>query len=226
MAASFVQFLGQPHVLWAWLALNAISVAVLAWDLRARNPEIMPLMHWVWLLTVAYSGPLGLYVYWTTGRKQITRDSLWRRGWRSVCHCYSGCGAGEVTGVLVAAVALSLGTWWVAGITFCLAYAFGYVMTAGPLMQEGIPKTQALWDAFASETASITVMEVVAITTALWLAASASPSQPLFWSSLLVSLTCGLLAAWPVNVLLIKWGVKEGMHDPRHMAQDHRRQTV
>lgn len=36
-----------------------------------------------------------------------------------------------------------------------------------------------------------------------------------FWSSLLISLTCGLVAAYPVNVLLIHYGVKEGMMDPR-----------
>ena len=37
----------------------------------------------------------------------------------------------------------------------------------------------------------------------------------IFWSSLIVSLTAGLVAAYPVNVLLIRFGVKEGMMDPR-----------
>ena len=36
---------------------------------------------------------------------------------------------------------------------------------------------------------------------------------------MVVSLSLGLLAAWPVNVLLIRFGVKEGMHDPREMAE-------
>jgi hypothetical protein len=35
---------------------------------------------------------------------------------------------------------------------------------------------------------------------------------------MLVSLTLGLLAAWPVNVALVALGVKEGMHDPRETA--------
>lgn len=26
----------------------------------------------------------------------LSHDSLWRRSFRSVAHCYSGCGAGEV----------------------------------------------------------------------------------------------------------------------------------
>jgi hypothetical protein len=45
-------------------------------------------MKFVWGFTVLYSGPVGLAVYWYSGRSQIRRDSLWRRGFRSVCHCY------------------------------------------------------------------------------------------------------------------------------------------
>ena len=113
---------------------------------------------------------------------------------------------------------LSLTTWWVAGVTFVLAYAFGYALTVGPLMQDGVPLKTALWDAFASETASITMMEVVAIGSDIWLSKGASMDQVLFWTSMAVSLSLGLLAAYPVNVLLIRFGVKEGMHSPKEMA--------
>ena len=113
-----------------------------------------------------------------------------------------------------------MSNWPTAIVTFLLAYAFGYALTVGPLLQEGVKLHQALWDALASETASITVMEVVAIGVDLWLAGSAVFSQPLFWVSLVVSLICGLFAAWPVNVLLIHFGVKSGMHDPREMGHD------
>jgi len=212
-------FLGQPWVLWTWLGLNVVSAGVLWWDIRRNNPEIMSFMRLVWTLTVLYSGPIGLLIYRTTGRKQIPRDGVWRRGWRSVAHCYSGCGAGEITGLVIAVGLLALGTWWVAAITFALAYAFGYALTAAPLIQEGTPVRTALWDAFTSETASITVMEVVAIGTDLWLSGDAGMGDALFWTALMVSLSCGLLAAWPVNVWLIRKGVKEGMHDPREMAQ-------
>ena len=61
-------------------------------------------------------------------------------------------------------------------------------------------------------------MEVVAIGVDLWLSAGAGLGDVLFWSSLVVSLSLGLIAAWPVNVALVALGVKEGMHDPREMA--------
>lgn len=210
--------LDQWWLVGLWLAVTTGCVLWLLRDLRTRNPGIAGLMRFVWIFTVAYSGPLGLWIYWATGRKQIPNDSIWRRGGRSVAHCYSGCGLGEITGILVTVGLLSLGTWWVAGTTFVLAYVAGFALTVGPLMQEGIAPADALRDAFYSETASITVMEVVAIGVDLLLARSATMGEPLFWSSLVVSLTAGLLAAYPVNVLLIRWGVKEGMHDPREMA--------
>lgn len=207
--------LTNPLFLIVWGGLVALSLAVLVYDLAHNNPQIAGLMKWVWIFTVAYSGPLGLAVYYYSGRRQIARDSVWRRGFRSVAHCYSGCGMGEIVGVVITAGLLALGTWWVAGITFALAYAFGFALTAGPLMQEGVGLNQALWDAFYSESASITVMEIVAIGTDLWLAKSATMGQPLFWSSLVFSLSMGLIAAYPVNVLLIRWGVKKGMHSPK-----------
>lgn len=86
-------------------------------------------------------------------------------------------------------------------------------------MQEGVGFRQAMWDAFVAETPSITIMEVVAIGLDLWLAGSAGLGDTLFWSSLAVSLSYGLLAAYPVNVLLIRWGVKQGMHIPKEMAE-------
>lgn len=210
----------------AWAAVTAICVAALLRDLRDRNPEIAGLMKFVWIFTTAYSGPLGLWVYWWSGRKQITRDSMWRRGARSVAHCYSGCGMGEITGVLITVGLLSLGTWWVAGTTFVLAYVAGFALTVGPLMQEGVGFGAAMRDAFYSETASIAVMEVVAISVDLLLAGSATMAEPIFWASLIVSLTLGLAAAYPVNVLLIRLGVKEGMHDPREMADGSRAQQM
>jgi magnesium-transporting ATPase (P-type) len=132
-----------------------------------------------------------------------------------VAHCYSGCGAGEITGVFIAAGLLAWGNTAVAIITFVFAYVFGYAMTLGPMLQEGAPLRQALIDTFYADTLTIAVMEITAITLDLWLSAKASIAEPLFWGSLIVSLTVGLLAAYPVNVLLVYFGVKGGMGNPR-----------
>lgn len=210
--------LTDPQVLAAWAVLVVVSLAGLAYDLRTNNAGIAPLMQFVWGLTVLYSGPLGLAVYSYSGRSNIAHDSLWRRGFRSVAHCYSGCGAGEVIGVTVAAGILSLAGHLVVAITFGCAYVLGYALTVGPLVQEGESFRTAMLDALYSETPSITVMEIAAIGTDVWLAGDAHIGEPLFWSALIFSLTVGLLVAYPVNVFLVHRGVKEGMQNPRQAA--------
>jgi hypothetical protein len=204
-----------------WLLVVAASVAYLLRDLRRHNPEIQGLMRWVWILTVLYSGPLGLAGYFWAGRKQIPQDDLWRRAFRSVSHCYSGCGLGEIAGLTLAVGVLGLATTYTALVTFAAAYLAGFALTLGPLMQGGMAFGEALSDTLWSETASIAVMEVTAIAVDLWLAGSAGIGSALFWGALAVSLTVGLAAAYPVNVLLIRFGVKEGMHSPKEHAAAH-----
>ncbi len=208
-------FFSTPVFPIAWALLMIPSLIVLIRDLRGPNSHIMMLMKFVWGFTVFYSGPLGLLIYWRTGRKKIPDDADWRRAFRSVAHCYSGCGLGEITGVLITVGLLGLGNLWTALVTFVLAYAAGFGLTVGPLMQDGVPFAKAIKDALLSETPSITVMEVTAIGVDLALAGKAGMGQWVFWSSLIVSLTCGLIAAYPVNYWLIRKGVKEGMMDPR-----------
>jgi len=73
-------------------------------------------------------------------------------------HCYSGCWAGEVLEFALLAGLLALqSTLFVAAGTFALAYLFGYALTVGPLMQEGVGFGEAMLDALYSETPSITV---------------------------------------------------------------------
>ena len=218
MMDTVIAALSSPVLLAGWLALSLVCLAILLRDFRRANPEIGRLMKVVWALTVLYSGPVGLAVYWGSGRRQIARDSIWRRGWRSTAHCYSGCGMGEIVGLVLAVGIIGLGTWPTALVTFGFAFTFGLALTIGPLMADGMAAGAATRDALVSETASIVAMETVAIGTDIWLSGGAGWGEVRFWSALLVSLTLGLAAAWPVNVALVAFGVKEGMHDPRAMA--------
>ncbi|MFH5797049.1 DUF4396 domain-containing protein [Haladaptatus sp. CMAA 1911] len=213
--------LSSPTMLGIWGLLLLVCVGILWWDIRKRNEALPSLMKFVWTLVVLYSGPFGLAIYWFAGRTQISHDSLWRRGFRSTAHCYSGCGAGEVVGMVSIAGALAIGSTLVQAVgTFALAYTFGYALTMGPLMQEGEGFGSAFRDAFYSETPSITVMEITAIGTDLLLAGGAKFGELLFWGSLVFSLSVGFLFAYPVNAALVRFGVKEGMMNPKEMRDD------
>ncbi|NVO24183.1 DUF4396 domain-containing protein [Donghicola mangrovi] len=224
----FVAALTSPTFLVVWACLVVVCQIVLQVDLRRNNSHLMSLMKLVWSFTVLYSGPFGLAIYWFSGRKEIPDDSDYRRAFRSVAHCYSGCGLGELAGLLITVGIFGAGQWVTVVVTFLLAYAAGYALTVGPLVQDGVGLKSAMKDAVISETPSIFVMEVVALTVDLLVAGNAGPDQPIFWSSLVLSLSCGLIAAWPVNLWLIRHGIKEGMMDPRmtdhHHGRDHHHQ--
>lgn len=211
-------WLASWPLLSAWLGVTLVCLGIVIRDLRVNNSHLMPLMKFVWILTVANSGPLGLAVYWFSGRKEIAHDSLPRKAFRSVAHCYSGCGIGEIMGVIIAVGVLATGNFWASIITFTLAWFFGFGLTVGPMVQGGMPLGLAIRDSIIAETLSIAAMETVAIGVGLWLGGAARMHEPLFWTSLYVSLSAGLIAAWPVNLLLIRMGVKSGMMNPRDTA--------
>lgn len=210
----------NDHVYWvmiaSWCVVTVVCIGVVVRDLVVHNQHLMPLMKAVWIIVTACSGAIGLAIYFLSGRKEISSDSIWRRGFRSTAHCYSGCGLGEINGVSITVGIFQLGNLVTAIVTFLLAYTLGFLLTAGPLIQEGESFSDAMKDAFYSESLSIIVMEIVAIGVDLLVAGNAGMGEPVFWMSLILSLFAGFLAAYPVNLALIHFGIKKGMMDPRN----------
>jgi uncharacterized protein DUF4396 len=122
-------------------------------------------------------------------------------------HCLSGCAIGEVLGmVLGTALAWSNATTIVASIG--LAFFFGYSLTSLPLLRSGLPFRRVAPLALASDTLSITTMEIVdtLIVLAIPGALDAGLGEGLFWASLAAALIVAGGAAFPVNRALIRRG--------------------
>jgi hypothetical protein len=122
-------------------------------------------------------------------------------------HCLTGCAIGEVLGmVLGTAFGWTNGATVVASIL--LAFVFGYGLTSLPLLRSGMSLPQVAPLAFASDTLSITTMEIVDTLIVLVIpgALDAGLTDPLFWGSLAVALVLAGVAAYPVNRLLIARG--------------------
>jgi Domain of unknown function (DUF4396) len=147
-------------------------------------------------------------------------QSLDRLALSATVHCLTGCAIGEVLGMI-------LSTWWGWGsvasiaLSVVLAFFFGYGLTTLPLLRSGMSLREATPLAFASDTASITTMEIVDNLFILIVpgAISAGLGSPLFWWSLIVSLLIAGAVAFPVNRWLIARGKGHAVVHQYHHAR-------
>jgi hypothetical protein len=138
-------------------------------------------------------------------------------------HCLTGCGIGEVLGMIIS-TALA----WTAApsvlLSVSLAFVFGYALSMRPLLGVGMNFKQALGLALAADTVSITVMEIVdnGFILAVPGAIHSGLDSWLFWWSLGVSLVVAFFAAYPLNLWLIKRGKGHAvMHEYHHNSHHH-----
>ena len=133
--------------------------------------------------------------------------SLNRLAASATAHCLSGCAIGEILG-LVIGTALGWGNLATILLAVALAFLFGYSLTMLPLLRSGLALGAVLPLAFASDTMSITVMEIVDNLIMLVIpgAMEAGLDSVVFWGSLTVALGIAYVAAFPVNRYLIARG--------------------
>jgi hypothetical protein len=146
-------------------------------------------------------------------------SSLNRTAFSATLHCLTGCAIGEVLGIVIG-TALGWSTVATIALAIVLAFFFGYGLTMLPLLRSGMALGVALPLAFASDTLSITVMEIVdnLIIVVIPGAMDAGLSSLLFWGSLAFALAVAFVAAFPVNRYLISRG--KG-HAVVHKHHDH-----
>ena len=116
-------------------------------------------------------------------------QSLNRVAFSATVHCLTGCAIGEVLGMIIG-TALGWGNWETIVLAVVLAFFFGYSLTMLPLLRSGIAFGAAVPVALASDTVSITIMEIVdnAIVLAIPGAMAAGLDDGLFWGSLAIAL--------------------------------------
>ena len=134
-------------------------------------------------------------------------SSLNRTAFSATLHCLTGCAIGEVLGIVVG-TALGWSNVTTIVLAIVLAFFFGYGLTMLPLLRSGMALGAVLPLAFASDTLSITVMEIVdnLIIVAIPGAMDAGLGSLLFWGSLALALAVAFIAAFPVNKYLISRG--------------------
>jgi Domain of unknown function (DUF4396) len=134
-------------------------------------------------------------------------QSLNRLAFSATAHCLTGCAIGEVLGLIIG-TALRWGNLETIAIAILLAFFFGYSLTLVPLLRGGVAFAAAIPVAFAADTISISIMEIVdnAIVLLIPGAMDAGLTEALFWLSLASSLVIAGVAAYPANRYLIARG--------------------
>jgi Domain of unknown function (DUF4396) len=136
---------------------------------------------------------------------------------RATTHCLIGCAIGEVAGMVIG-TALGWATFPTILLAVALAFVFGYALTLRPLLASGMAVGTSLALAFAADTVSITVMEVVDNVILLMIpgAMEAHLDSLMFWSSLALALAVAWVVAFPVNRWLIGRGRGHAVIHDRH----------
>lgn len=122
-------------------------------------------------------------------------------------HCLVGCAIGEMIGITIGT---SLG--WAPHQTVLLAaglsYLSGYATSTIPLLRAHVPFWPALRTVFAADTVSITTMTIVDNAMMLLIpgAMDKNMMHPMYWISRSAALGAAFVAAYPVNIYLLKRG--------------------
>jgi uncharacterized protein DUF4396 len=136
-------------------------------------------------------------------------------------HCLTGCSIGEVLGMVIG-TALGWSDLPTIALAVVLAFFFGYLLTSLPLLRSGMALSAVVPIALASDTISITIMEIVdnAIMLLIPGAMEATLNEIGFWAALAAALVIAGVAAYPANRWLLARGKGHAVVH-RHQAHGH-----
>jgi hypothetical protein len=142
-----------------------------------------------------------------SGEALGTGRVTWGAAARATLHCLTGCAIGEVLGMVIGTSA-GLHNAATVVLSIALAFVFGYALTMRGVVRAGVPFRQALKVAFAADTVSIAVMELIdnAVVLAIPGAMDAGITSLLFWSSLAFSLVVAFVVTTPLNRVMMGRG--------------------
>ena len=148
--------------------------------------------------------------------------SLNRTAFSATVHCLTGCSIGEVLGMVIG-TAFSFDNGSTIILAVILAFFFGSLLTIIPLIRSGLELRKSLALAFASDTVSIIIMEIVDNVIMLLIpgAMEAGLGDFRFWWSLSLSMLAAGVIAFPVVRLLISKGHGHAVVHKHHTENPH-----
>ena len=134
-------------------------------------------------------------------------ENLNRLAVSATFHCLTGCAIGEIVGMMIA-TAFGWGNVAQIATAVGLAYVFGFSLTALPLVRAGLPAGVVVSTAFAADTVSITIMEIIdnAFVLVVPGAMEAGIADPLLYAAVAGGFVVAFPFAWWANRFMIARG--------------------
>lgn len=220
-------------IAWISLALAFATAGTILYDIYGRGyRQKMGVMEAVWPVTALYFGPLAWWGYTRWGRlnspsyqEQAGVEANYGEPVSvgvGVSHCGAGCTLGDIIGAwIVFAVSwkllgLALPAEYIAdfALAFALGIAFQYFSIA-PMRDLGV--RDGIIAALKADTLSLTAFEVglfgwmAIMQLVLFTSPHLEPDHAAYWLLMQVGMILGFATAYPVNVWLIRRGIKEAM---------------
>lgn len=222
-----------------WFVLTGLSLIYITYDLIAITPEA-PVMKVGWWLVTLYTGPVGLFFYLLSCKEPMpgTHEQfiapLWKQALGSMVHCL----AGDVTGIIIAAIVIAFFKINMAleiTIEYFAGFSFGLFIFQSLFMKKMMGGTygKALKTSFYPEFASMNmIMAGMIPTMVIWNLIEPSARTPLaipFWGKMSLASMIAGLTAFSMNRWLVKTGLKHGMmtvrkHEEKGMDHEHHEQ--
>jgi hypothetical protein len=221
-------------IAWISLALGFLSAGMILYDTYGRGlRQHHRVMEAVWPITALYLGPLGWIAYSRLGRPTLVpgasaheeMTTLRMGSAISATHCGAGCALGDVIGewaIFAGGVTIAGASLWPEYIAdFALAYVFGILFQYWAIKpMSGLSVRQALAHAIEADTLTVIAFEVglfgwmALFQRVLFAHPQLQPDHAAYWLMMQIGMVIGLVTSYPVNVWLVRHGVKQAMGRP------------
>lgn len=219
------------------LSLGGLCFLVVLGDILVRNRQNMWIMNVVWPITMLYSGPLGLWLYFKGGRvsthkamkeaearaakNPAKQKPFWQVVSLATTHCGSGCALGDIVAewsmfaVPFSLFGRELYAGWV--LDYILAFVFGIAFqyfTIKPM--KGLSARDGVLAALKADSLSLTAWQIgmygwMAIAVFFIFGRELEKTDPVFWFMMQIAMLVGFCTSYPVNLWLVNKGIKEKM---------------
>ena len=132
-----------------------------------------------------------------------------RLAFEATLHCLTGCGIGDIVGVIIG-TAIGISYYQRIGLGLALGFVFGFSLGVLPLIRARMTLKDAARVVLTTEFFSIVAMEAAEALIEI----SFPGMRRLglmhiqYWIALTMALTAGFVVAYPVNLFLVKRGIR------------------